>query len=125
MEEQVMPDILIRDVSEAAAAAIRTRAAAAGQNQQQYLTSLIEELVDQPVVKASYKLRAIGPGEAHAVIGRWRDGLNARGAANMSQEQADAYKRTILLVERNGPGDREAAIGLLKSAFEDVFEVAG
>lgn len=120
-----MPDILIRDVTEAAAVAIRSHAAAAGQTQQQYLVALLDRLVDQPVIKAAYKLRAIGPGDAHAILGRWRDGIDARGAANMSQGQADAYKRALLLVERNGPGDREAAIGLLKAAFDDVFEVAG
>jgi hypothetical protein len=120
-----MPDILIRDVNASVVAAIQTHAAAAGQTQQQYLSALLEGLVQQPVVRATYGLKAFGPDGARMTVSRWRDGLSGQGGANLSQTQADAYKRVTLLVERNEPGDREQAIGLLKQCFEEVFEVAG
>lgn len=118
-----MPDILIRNVSEEVAAGIQKAATASDQSQQQYLLSLLERLAEQPV-KLAYGLKAFGPDGATMTVSRWREGLSGQGGKNLSQAQADAYKRVVLLVERNEPGDRESAIGLLRSVFEDVFEVA-
>ena len=66
-----MPDILIRDVDAAVVAAIQTHATAAGQTQQQYLSALLEGLIQQPVVRATYGLRAFGPGDARMTVSRW------------------------------------------------------
>ncbi len=119
-----MPDILIRDVSDAAAAAIQAHAAAAGQSQQQYLGALVEALADRPIVAARYAYRAIGPGKA--VLRRTSDHPNGTTTTGegWSQEQADAVQRVGLLVIRNQSGDREAAVALLQSVFELVVEVA-
>lgn len=120
-----MPDILIRNISDGVAAALQAHAAATGQTQQQYLSALLEGLAQQPIVRARYALKAIGPDGTHATLCRGMNGLEGQGATNMSQAQANAYRQAKLLVERNAPGDRERAIGLLASVFEDVFEVAG
>jgi len=118
-----MPDILIRNVSNAAAAALQSHAAAAGQSQQQYLTALLEGLADRPIVATRYAYRAIGPGKA--VVRRTSDHPNGTvTTGEWSQEQASVMERVKLLVIRNEPGDREAAVGLLKSVFELVVEVA-
>ena len=119
-----MPDILIRNVSNEAAAAIQSHAAAAGQSQQQYLTAMIERLADRPIATTRYAYRAIGPGKA--VVRRVSDHPNGTTTTGegWSQEQADALARVKLLVIRNEPGDREQAVSVLQSVFEIVVEVA-
>lgn len=119
-----MPAFTIRDVSDAAAQAIRERAAAAGKSTEAYIREWIEMTAQQPVVKLRYTLKAIGPDAAHAHIRRDVDGVVGRGLSNANQEQHTAYKTAISLIERNGPGDRERAIALLAAQFEDVFETA-
>lgn len=100
-------------------------AAALGMKFEPWARQLLNQAAMQPTIKQSYKLRAIGPNDANAVIGRYKTGLNAQGAANLSQAQYDAYKQAKLLIERNGAGDRERAISLLQAQFADVFETAG
>ena len=119
-----MPDILIRNVSDAAAAAIQSHAAAANQSQQQYLGALLERLVGHPIVTACYAYRAIDPGKA--IVRRVSDHPNGTTTTgeNWTQEQADVLARVKLLVIRNQPGDREAAVALLQSVFELVVSVA-
>lgn len=102
---------------------MQAHAAAAGLTQGEWLTALIERAVTQPAVKVTYKIRALGPNSAHASIVRDRGGLGPGGASNMSQDQADAYKKAKLLIGRNEAGDRERAIGLLSAVFEEVFEL--
>jgi len=119
-----MPAFTIRDVSEVAAHAIRERAAAAGKATEAYIREWIETSAQQPVIKARYTLKAIGPDATHAHIRREFDSIVGRGLANASEAQANAYKQAVRLVELNGPGDRERAIALLVAQFEDVFETA-
>lgn len=124
-----MPTFTIRDVSDAAAQALKERAAAAGKSTEAYIREWIEMQAQQPVVKARYTLKATSDDGARAHIRRdlldgERSGIAGRGLANASQKQADAYKQAISLVERNAPGDRERAISLLGAVFDDVFEVA-
>lgn len=116
-----MPTFTIRDLSEATAETIRSQAASQGLSTEAYVRQVLDAQAAQPVVKTAYKLRAYGD-EASAVLGRDRSGINARGAKNCTQEQMDAYKRAADLVGRNQAGDREAAIGVLRSVFEEVFE---
>lgn len=119
-----MPDILIRNVSEAAAAAIQAHAAAAGQSRQEYLTALVEALAGQPTVRQAYAYRAIGPGKA--IVRRVSNHPNGTVTTGdgWSQEQADVLARVKLLVIRNEAGDRETAVSLLQSVFDIVVEVA-
>lgn len=119
-----MPDILIRNVSEAAAAAIQSHAAAAGQSQQQYLTALLERLAGEPIVKSRYAYRAIGPGKALVRRASDHPSGTVTTGEGWSQEQADALARVKVLIIRNESGDREAAVALLQSVFELVVEVA-
>lgn len=120
-----MEQLIIRSLPDGTLAAIKERATAAGQSQEEWLRQQIATALAVPAVRPSYGLKAIGPNDARATIRRTQGGLSGQGAANMSQEQAEAYRQAKLLVERNAPGDRERAIGLLSAVFEDVFEVAG
>lgn len=118
-----MPDKIIRNISPAGVAALEAHAAAANMTVEKFLRNYIEALPAQPIPpRQAYTLRALGPDKAHALIRRGRSGLEGQGATGVTQEQADAYQRAVLLVERNGPGDREAAIAALRSVFDDVFE---
>lgn len=124
-----MPTFTIRDVSDAAAQAIRERAAAAGKSTEAYIREWIEQQKEAPIVKERYTLKATGENGARAHIRRDllsgdRYGIAGRGLSNASQEQHAAYKTAIDLVQRNAPGDRERAIALLGEQFEDVFETA-
>ena len=119
-----MPTFTIRDVSVAAAQAIKERAAAAGQSTEAYIRVWIEQSAKEPLVKQRYTLKAIGPDAARCHIRREVDGVVGRGAANCDETQFGAYKHAIELVARNEPGDRERAIGLLQVHFEEVFETA-
>ena len=121
-----MPEqLIVRGLPDGTLDAIRERAEAAGQSQEAWLRQQIQMALTMPAVRISYGLKAVGPDGARATIRRNRSSLSGQGAANMTQHQADAYQQAKLLVERNGPGDRERAIGLLSAVFEDVFEVAG
>lgn len=117
-----MPQILIRDISDEAAAALQAHAAAAGLSREAYVRLWVESLTAQALVKAAYTLRAFGPDAARAYLRREAAGVTGHTATNMSLAQAEAYRRAVLLVERNAAGDREQAIGLLQAAFDEVFE---
>lgn len=41
----------------------------------------------------------------------------------MTTMQVQAFQKAAELVKRNGPGDRETAISLLKTHFDNAFEV--
>lgn len=120
-----MPTFTVRDVSEAAAQAIRERAAADGLSTEAYIRRWIEMQMTQPTVRTRYTLKAVGPDSARCHVRREVDGVVGRGADSCSQAQFDAYRQAIDLVGRNGPGDRERAIGVLQAQFDDVFELAG
>ena len=119
-----MPAFTIRDVSEAAAQAVRERAAAAGKSTEAYIRDWIERQAKEPIVKERYTLKATAENGARAHLRREVDGLIGRGANNCSEEQFAAYRTAQQLVERNGPGDREKAITALSGEFDDVFETA-
>ena len=116
-----MPDILIRDVSDAVASALSEKARAAGMDRQTWLLAQFEQLASQPVIRSTYILKAFGPGPSFAQIRRLPTDIGG-GATNLSQTQMNAYKKAQEYVKRNGTGDREKAYGLLNEQFEEVFE---
>ena len=117
-----MATLTVRWPDDAPLRSIQDAAAARGQSAEEFARQALAAAAASPVSKARYTLRAIGPDSAHALIRRETDGIAGRGAANMSQEQADAYRLAIELVGRNGPGDRERAVSTLQAVFTDVFE---
>lgn len=118
-----MASMLVRWPDDAPLAAIQEAARARGLSAEEFARQVLAAAVSAPIVRAAYTLRAVGPDEAHAHIRRDDGGIIGRGAANMSQAQANAYKMAINLVGRNAPGDRERAVSALQAQFEDVFEV--
>lgn len=117
-------DILIRNVPDDVAAALTTHSQAAGMDRQAWILDQWQKLKDQPVVKQQYRIRCYGPDSAYCQIHRFGDGHSTGGGAkSLNQSQMDAYKRASDYAMRNHPGDREKAISLLQSQFEEVFEV--
>lgn len=124
-----MPDLLIRDVPEATMLRLDGQAEAAGQSRLQWLRARLEELAEQavtPVVRERYRLVCSGHGTAAATLRRYGDGEpSGGGMADCSEAQAAAVRRARLLVEQNGPGDRERAIAALAAVFDEVLEGSG
>ena len=121
-----MPDILIRDVPEEVMAALSQKASAAGKDRMSFIRDLLIKLAAEPIITERYAIRFYADdGPAKGSIRRFSDGLNGvgGGCSDLSQEQFDAYKKAQDLVRRNSLGDREEAIFLLKSHFNNVFEV--
>ncbi len=122
-----MPDILVRDVPSEVADALSERARAAGMDRQEWLRHHFAQLVQLPVVKASYTFRFFGPqGEVYGYIKRSPDGkigFQLRPVTLLTNEQRLAFRQAGESVRRNDPGDREKAFKVLSGAFEEVYEI--
>ncbi len=106
-------------------AALDERAGASGMSRNRLIEDILARAVAAPYVKPRYTLRAFGPDASRVTIARESDDPNGvgGGAASLSQAQADAYRRAKVLVQRNDPGDREAAKAALMAVFDEVIEL--
>ncbi len=121
-----MSDLLIRDVPEEIMAALSQKASAAGQDRMSWIRAQLVKLAAEPIITERYAIRFYADeGPAKGSIRRFSDGVNGvgGGCSDLSEDQFGAYKKAQDLVRRNGLGDREEAIFLLKSHFNNVFEV--
>jgi hypothetical protein len=118
-----MTDILIRNVDGDKLAAMKALAAASGLSLQKWAETVLYAATAQPVVKRAYRLRGYA-GDSLINIVRLSDGGAPGGGTTggLTQAQLAAYKRAQDLVQRNAPGDREQAIGVLQAAGFEVFE---
>jgi hypothetical protein len=123
MEEQ-LEIVSVRGLKEGTLSKIDAKASAAGASREAWLRKQIESLADEPIIKERYGYRVYGK-SGKGVLKRLSNHPNGvqSGFSNFSQEEADAYKRAQDYISRNGPGDREEAVFLLKSAFDEVFEI--
>jgi plasmid stability protein len=117
-----MADISIRNVPDAIYAALKERASLEGKGLETWLREQLTVFVSKPVIKRHYKLRATSEEGALAAIIR-RDEQTVLTTAHCSPQQQQICEQAVDLVKRNEPGDREEAIALLRSAFEEVFEL--
>jgi plasmid stability protein len=113
--------VSVRGLRDGFLADVDVRAGAEGLSREAWLREKLEALVQGPVVRRRYKLRAYGEGDTYCQVNREWD-IVTEGAKNCSQEQFAAFKRAAELVRRNEPGDRERAISLLQAVFDEVFE---
>ena len=122
-----MPDILVRDVPSEVADALAERARAAGMDRQEWLRQHFAQLVQLPIVKASYTFRFFGPQEeVYGLVKRSPDGqigLQLRPVPLLTNGQRLAFRQAGDYVRRNGPGDREKALKALSEAFAEVYEI--
>jgi len=121
-----MVDILIRDVPEDAARALSEHAQASGKDRMAYIRDLLIQFASEPIVKERYAIRFYDDDTpAHGLIRRMCGDGNGIGGGpdRLTPAQMHAYEQARDLVLRNRPGDREKVIWLLKSHFDNVFEV--
>jgi plasmid stability protein len=117
-----MADISIRNVPDSIYAALKEQASLEGKGLETWLRDQLTILVSKPVIKRHYKLRATNEDGAIAAIIR-RDETVHLSTAHCSNQQQQICEQAVDFVKRNEPGDREQAIALLRSAFEEVFEL--
>lgn len=121
-----MAQKLIRDIPDDVMAAIEAKAAAAGKKAETWIRDLLIQMAGEPIVRERYAIRFYADETpARGLIRRMcgDDGGIGGGPEDLNPAQTAAYERAKELILHNGPGDREEAIYLLKSYFDNVFEV--
>jgi hypothetical protein len=120
-----MADLLIRDIPEQVMTALSEKAQGAGLDRTAYVRQKLTEIASEPIVKERYAYRVYGK-SGKGIIRRLDNHPNGvgGGCSNFSEEEFEAYNKAQDYMRRNGVGDREEAVSILKNAFEEVFEVA-
>jgi hypothetical protein len=121
-----MPNLNVTDLPEETMAGLTANAYAAGYaDRLSYVRELLKKDAQSPVVNERYAYRFYGPGEAKGTIRRLSDHVNGIGGGwdNCSMLQIQAVQRAKDLMRRNGPGEREKAVAMLQSVFDEVVEI--
>jgi hypothetical protein len=120
-----MTDILLRGISDDAASALTQKAQAAGIDRMAWIIDLLTKVAAEPIVRERYAYRFYGPGEARGLVRRLSNHVNGvvGGSDHCTMLQMQALSRAQDLMRRNEPGDQLKAYDLLKSHFDEVFEV--
>jgi hypothetical protein len=117
-----MPAFTVR-CSDEQHAAWKHAADAAGVGLEHWVKQIADNAAARPITRQRYAYRAAGPGKATVKrLSDLPDGVTIIGEG-WSRETADTMQKIKLLIIRNEPGDRETAVGLLKSVFETVVEI--
>ncbi|HEX3643645.1 MAG TPA: hypothetical protein VHV10_20340, partial [Ktedonobacteraceae bacterium] len=116
--------LTVRGLNPETLATLKVLAARAGQPLEAFVRETLEAIAVQPVAMQHYVLRAwsTSPALVGVVIRRAEEGAYPGATPGLSQEQKAAYDAAVECIERNDPGDREKAIGLLAQQFEDCYE---
>jgi len=120
-----MKQKLIRDIPDDVMSAIEQKAQAASQNSEEWIRNLLIRVAGEPIIRERYAYRFFGPGEARGMVRRLSNHVNGVGSGfdRCTEAQAQAIRQVQDLMRRNDPGDQLKAYDVLKSAFEEVFEV--
>jgi hypothetical protein len=123
-----MAQFHIRDFPDNLVEGVDEMARAAGKSRETWLRDLVISATAEPLIKKRYGYRfydtkSLGHGIIRRLGGEPCIISNADGEGSMNSAQMNAYKQATLLIQRNLPGDREEAIHLLKSQFDNVFEI--
>lgn len=120
-----MPDMSIRGFSQEDYDALKAQASIAGKGLETWARETLLSTLKAPVIKKRYAYRVYSASGARGKITRYDDGPNSTSAtfSNFNQQEADIIKRAEDLIRRNEVGDREKAIALLQTLFEEVMEV--
>lgn len=118
-------DLLVRGFTETEMDLLDAAASAANVSRNEWAKRELLRAALQPVVRRHYGLLGTADNGARIRIERYGDSdLDIEPEyANVTQEQQELCDQAIKLVERNDPGDREKAIGILQRAGFEVFEV--
>lgn len=119
---------ILIDLPEEAAEALNAKARGLGKDRKNYIQDTLIAIAAGPIVKGRYALHfsTTDNSGAQGQIRRFNDDVNGTHASFIgarTTEQTDAINGATHLIRRNGPGDREEAFFLLKSHFNNVFEM--
>jgi hypothetical protein len=86
----------------------------------------LERLVEGPLVRQSYALRAWGPVATLDIARHYDENVTIERGDGMGADDDIRHLReqVVALQERNAPGDREQARHLLNQRFDRVIETA-
>lgn len=120
-----MTDILLRGLSEEVANALTQKAQATGKDRMTWIIDLLTRVASEPIVRERYAYRFYGPDDARGIVRRLSDHVNGVGGGydHCTMKQMQAVSQAQDFMRRNDPGDQLKAYDLLKSNFEQVFEV--
>lgn len=120
-----MAQKIIRNIPDDVMAAIEQKAQAAGVSSEEWIRGLLVREASTPIVRERYAYRVYAKSGARGKITRHSDHPNGTSATyeNFNEDEAKVLSRAADLMRRNDPGDREKAVALLQSAFEEVMEV--
>jgi hypothetical protein len=121
-----MPDIHIQDIPEDVLLSLRNLATSAGVPEniwlRDYVITSLRALSPTPI--QSYIIRCKGKQGSCGTIGRQhrKPFIYHSMGRFVHPRQGEAFDKATKLIERNGIGDRELAIKILQTAFEEVTE---
>lgn len=120
-----MAQKVIRNIPDEVMSALEQKAQAAGVSSEEWIRSLLVREASEPMVRERYAYRVYAKSGARGKITRHSDHPNGTSATyeNFGEEEASVMRRAADLMRRNDPGDREKAVALLQSVFEEVMEV--
>ena len=117
---------IIIDLDDEIAEALSAKAQGLGKDRKNFIQGLLVKVATEPIIKERYALRFYADNEDWRGLIR-RFSSEARGTSvtysSMPENIARACEKAADLVRRNGAGDREEAIFVLKTHFNNVFEV--
>jgi len=120
-----MASIVIRDLPEHVVSGLEERAATEGKSREVWLREQLTALASAPVVRKTYALRAFKEGVNGGTlqIARWPDGsVEIVKQYRVNAAVLPIRELVIPLMQHNEPGDREAAMHLLRQHYDQVFE---
>lgn len=112
-----MAELRIRQVDDGVYEALKQKAANDGDALEPWLRQRLTALAAEPEIRHRYVLRAYDLQGAVVEIRRVEDEMSHSLSRALSDAQRQAATVAIELVKRNGPGDREGAVSVLKAAF--------
>lgn len=120
--------ILVRGLPDAVISAIDAQANAVGISREEWCRRALAAASEAPVMRHEYGIRASSQPDAQgdfalARIVRFVTGDVERSMSGVNERQREAVATAAALMAVNAPGDRERAITILSSVFQDVLEV--
>jgi hypothetical protein len=118
---------ILIELPDETADALSEKARGIGKDRKNYIQDLLLSIATTPVIRERYALHfsTTDNSGAQGQIRRFDNDLNGTHLSSISlnSEQVSIVEQAKNLVRRNAPGDREEAIHVLKTHFNNVFEM--
>ncbi len=118
---------ILIDLPDDTAEALSEKARGLGKDRKNYIQDVLISIAAGPIVKGRYALHfsTTDNSGAQGQIRRFNDDLNGThlSSIGLNAEQVGIVEQAKNLIRRNSPGDREEAFFVLKTHFNNVFEM--